>query len=103
RFISSTGGRALRFSASQRRSSGRFDMDVLDLTPLVDVVFLLLIFFLLASNLETRRLLPIDLPDSAAGVTSADMVLRELSIDAAGEVTLDGAAIRLEDTAWREL
>ncbi len=49
----------------------------LELTPLVDVVFLLLIFFLLSSSLIPSAGIKVDLPESVAStsVQSSDVVL----------------------------
>jgi len=49
----------------------------LELTPLVDVVFLLLLFFLLSPNLRSSAGIKVDLPESVAAtsVQSSDVVL----------------------------
>ncbi|WP_444678067.1 ExbD/TolR family protein [Halomonas sp. E19] len=39
-----------------------------NLTPLIDVVFLLLIFFMVSTTFETRQALELELPESSAGV-----------------------------------
>jgi len=41
-----------------------------DLTPLIDVVFMLIIFFLLTSTLVVEKTLSINLPSSSAGAIS---------------------------------
>lgn len=45
----------------------------LDLTPLIDVVFLLLIFFLVTASFaqQDRSLVPVDLPDGTSGEAGA--------------------------------
>ncbi|WP_111412392.1 ExbD/TolR family protein [Billgrantia lactosivorans] len=46
----------------------RRDPVEVNLTPLIDVVFLLLIFFMVSTTFETRQALELTLPESAAGV-----------------------------------
>ncbi|MCE8015679.1 biopolymer transporter ExbD [Halomonas sp. MCCC 1A17488] len=46
----------------------RRDPVEVNLTPLIDVVFLLLIFFMVSTTFETRQALELTLPESTAGV-----------------------------------
>jgi biopolymer transport protein ExbD len=46
----------------------RRDPVEVNLTPLIDVVFLLLIFFMVSTTFETRQALELELPESVAGV-----------------------------------
>ncbi|PMR72236.1 ExbD/TolR family protein [Billgrantia endophytica] len=48
----------------------RRDPVEVNLTPLIDVVFLLLIFFMVSTTFETRQALELELPE---GTTGADM------------------------------
>ncbi|MEQ5801814.1 biopolymer transporter ExbD [Halomonas sp. H10-9-1] len=41
-----------------------------NLTPLIDVVFLLLIFFMVSTTFETRQALELTLPESVSGVAT---------------------------------
>lgn len=71
----------------------------LSLTPLIDVVFLLLIFFLVTSEFEEEeRRLDIVLPTATSAVPMVGKP-RELviDIDAQGEVYLRGQATTMED------
>lgn len=71
----------------------------LSLTPLIDVVFLLLIFFLVASRFaqEDRRI-PIELP-SATSATPMTEQPKELvvDIDSDGQFVLNGNDVSLEE------
>ncbi|MCB1885312.1 MAG: biopolymer transporter ExbD [Geminicoccaceae bacterium] len=62
------------------------------LTPLIDVVFLLLVFFILAGRFETDSLRPLDLaapaPSSAPAGPAPPTVL--LALDPAGRPRLNG-------------
>lgn len=67
----------------------------ISLTPLIDVVFILLLFFMLSS--QFLRLRQIELP-MAAGVTSDTSTLRELRLlNDAGDVSVDGRTLAHED------
>jgi biopolymer transport protein ExbD len=46
----------------------RHDPVEVNLTPLIDVVFLLLIFFMVSTTFETRQALELTLPESVSGV-----------------------------------
>jgi len=88
---------ALQFEG-RRRSSG-----VLNLTPLIDVVFLLLIFFMLTAQFTAERVLPIDLPTAAgAPITAAPepplevTLLTEVAVQLAGEPIAGGVAALFE-------
>lgn len=66
------------------------------LTPLVDVVFLLLIFFVVATSFKQPHI-ALDLPDaeSAAPPEEREMLLVELR--ASGEILVDGEATLAEE------
>lgn len=69
-----------------------------ELTPLIDVVFQLLVFFLLTSTLLAQSI-PIDLPKAATG----QEVQRTLAIgiDARGQIYLDGQSIERSELRGR--
>ncbi|WP_246172922.1 ExbD/TolR family protein [Thermochromatium tepidum] len=68
------------------------------LTPLIDVVFILLLFFLLASHFEARRALPIDATQTALAET-ADSDVPSLSIRLHADGHIDLGDVRLEQGA----
>lgn len=72
------------------RTSKREDVSV-DLTPLIDVVFLLLIFFMVSTTFTKESHLEINLPESAAEATSSDQVeILEIIISPEGGYSLNG-------------
>jgi biopolymer transport protein ExbD len=94
---------------------GRASDDVdegLNLTPLIDVVFQLLIFFVITMTFASHNeyLLPIDLAEAAAGQPDQDNPFEGMTISvmANGQVVLDGdepvtdAAVRERLLALRE-
>ena len=75
----------------RRRPAGGF----LDMTPFVDTIFNLLIFFALSMNFLVNPGITVDLPDAAAPqVERKDDDIRIL-ITPANEVRLDGAPVTL--------
>ena len=62
----------------KRRSGGTL---VLEITPLIDVVFLLLIFFMLATSFDERSAFKIDLPKSTAAKTKSTLKEVQVLVD----------------------
>ncbi|GAB4354392.1 MAG: biopolymer transporter ExbD [Gammaproteobacteria bacterium] len=60
----------------RRRTSG-----VPNLTPLIDMVFLLLVFFMLTSHFVREESLAVDLPDAESGVPLQDEHVLEIVVD----------------------
>ena len=56
----------------------------LNITPLIDVVFLLLIFFMVSTTFEKESEISIELPDSSGKVSKKESFTIEVSIDAQG-------------------
>ena len=59
------------------------------LVPLVDVVFILLLFFMLSSTFIQKRQVPMDLPTVSTSATDINVVEVEL-LSNTGLVTIDG-------------
>ena len=85
------GGRRRR----RGRGSGRAPMAEINVTPLVDVMLVLLIIFMVTAPLLTSAI-PIELPDSRASAMEQEPVQITVSIDAAGAVFLDDEPVALE-------
>lgn len=81
-----------------------------NLTPLIDVVFLLLIFFMVSTTFTRETQLKIDLPEASSGETveSPDLQQIELTISASGEVAINDKVLieasleRLKSALQRE-
>jgi biopolymer transport protein ExbD len=67
---------------------GTPDEPEVNLTPLIDVVFLLLIFFMVSTTFEHQSRIQIDLPEATAEATSPDDESLEIIIDAQGRFFL---------------
>jgi len=77
----------LIFRRQQREEVG------INLTPLIDVVFLLLIFFMVSTTFTRETHLTIDLPEARGGpVAEADNVI-EILIDESGGYRVNGEAL----------
>ncbi len=62
----------------------------IDLTSLIDVVFLLLIFFMVSTTFEHQAVLKVDLPEASAVEAPVDQEDRlELVIDSTGQMYLN--------------
>ncbi len=67
----------------------------LNISPLIDMVFILLIFFMVSTTFVKDMKLELDRPSASSSTTASTKAVR-LYIDNAGEVYLDGESIR----AW---
>ncbi len=76
------------------------DGPVVDIASLIDVVFLLLIFFLVTSSFARESVLPIT-PAKASTATSSERVRLRVSITAEGAVYEDGDRLELGELARR--
>ena len=87
--LASTRGGGRRGRGSRRRP-----MSEINVTPFVDVMLVLLIIFMVTAPLLTAGV-PIDLPDSRAAQIPSDQQQVTISIDQAGYVYIDDAAVEL--------
>jgi biopolymer transport protein ExbD len=77
------------------------DTPKIELTPIIDMVFLLLIFFLVATTFhQTEREMQIALPE-AASAKAITVALREIvvNVDAEGAIIVNGRTISQADLA----
>ena len=70
-----------------------------DLTPMIDVVFLLLIFFMISTTFIERPGLNIDLPDSGAGQIEASDREIQVYLTATGEIYLQRQPVSADQLA----
>lgn len=67
----------------------------LDIAPLIDIVFLLLVFFMLTSTFLVPEAIELELPESASA-TATDITPITVALNASGELALNGNAISLD-------
>jgi biopolymer transport protein ExbD len=72
----------------------------INVTPLVDVVLVLLIILMVTAVHAVSRALPMELPKASTGETNKASALA-ISIDAAGALYLDGKALSREELRTR--
>ena len=61
----------------------------IEITPLIDVVFLLLIFFMVSSNFVQNRVIHVSLPESDSALAGNGEIL-QITVTAAGDYWLAG-------------
>ncbi len=69
------------------------DEDNVNLTPLIDVVFLLLIFFMVSTTFTKETHLEIDLPEATGDAVAADSQQIEILINAEGGFAINGESV----------
>ncbi|MCK4743779.1 MAG: biopolymer transporter ExbD [Sulfuriflexus sp.] len=74
------------------RSRGVDEPDV-NLTPLIDVVFLLLIFFMVSTTFDKESELSIELPNAQGEASARETLQVEVSIDAKGNYAINNERI----------
>lgn len=77
---------------SPRRGKGRQPMAEINVTPLVDVMLVLLIIFMVTAPLLVAGV-PVDLPDAKVQSLPQDQSPIQISLNAAGELFVDRLAI----------
>ena len=79
-------------SSSRRRGHRRAPMSEINVTPLVDVMLVLLIIFMVTAPLLVAGV-PIDLPETRAGALDQQAEPVQVAIDAGGQITIDEVAV----------
>ena len=78
----------MRSPSTDRRPSPQ------NLTPMIDVVFLLIIFFLVSSHLARReQFAPVQLPQADAGSPTAEIATATWTVSADGKVSAAGEVL----------
>ena len=107
RFLDPSQARSAVLSSSDlmafgpRRQSDDDDDVLPDLTPLIDCVFLLLIFFMLTTTFSTQGGLRVKLPEAGAADSEVDDQRLTVTIDANGAIELNDEPIASEALAAR--
>lgn len=79
----------MAFARRRRRHEG-----VLELTPLIDVIFLLLIFFMVSTSFVVNREITIKLPESTSAASEFNDQQLIMLVDAAGGFLIAGNLYR---------
>ena len=73
-----------------RAEEDRLDVNI---TPLIDVVFLLLIFFMVTTTFNQQAELRVDLPEASSEEQSLEVVPIEITIDPSGSYFVNGQSL----------
>ena len=73
----------------------------IDITPLIDVVFLLLIFFMVTTTFQQETRLKVDLPEAVSGAPSVRQERIVLEVSAEGGYRLQGESVASTRDALR--
>ena len=92
----SSGNKAGKGGRRRRYGSAGGVMSEINVTPMVDVMLVLLIIFMVAAPLMTVGV-PIDLPDSQAKSMNTDTQPITVSINAEGEIFIQETPITIEE------
>ncbi len=68
----------------------------LNLTPLIDIVFLLLVFFMLTAHFVEEKALDVELPRAQGDASTADEVQVEVIVGPEGELLVNGREVNLD-------
>ncbi|HDK38499.1 MAG TPA: biopolymer transporter ExbD [Thiolapillus brandeum] len=70
---------------------------LVDMTPLIDVVFLLLIFFMVSTTFDKQTQLKVDLPEATAAAEEQEKKTIAITIDAKGNFYLNDQELVTHD------
>jgi biopolymer transport protein ExbD len=79
----------------------RRSIEVIDMIPMIDMVFLLLIFFALTNTFEIQRFLELNLPEGSSGIELKKTERLTLSIDKENQILLENEPIKLTELEYR--
>ena len=78
----------LRFPTKKRKE----DLQI-NLTPLIDVVFLLLIFFMVSTSFKKETKITVNLPEATGEPSEAVPASLDISVTKAGEIYINGQGL----------
>ena len=73
-----------------RAEEDRLDVNI---TPLIDVVFLLLIFFMVTTTFNQQAELRVDLPEASSEEQALEVIPIEITIDSSGAYFVNGQGL----------
>jgi len=77
----------------RRRQTAQLDTNI-DIGPLIDIVFILLIFFMVTTTFVKDMTLELERPSASSSTMASSKAIR-LFVDKMGDVYLDGEPIRI--------
>lgn len=83
-----------------RRRQYSDDLPEIDMTPLIDMVFILLIFFIVATSFVRESGIEVDRPQ-AASATSKENISMLIGVTSAGRIYIEGHEIDIQNIKGR--
>ena len=80
-------------------SRAELDRLEVNITPLIDVVFLLLIFFMVTTTFNQQAELRVDLPEASVNEQPLEVIPIEITIDTTGTYFVNGASLSKNDAS----
>jgi len=77
----------------------RRSIEVIDMIPMIDMVFLLLIFFALTNTFEVQRFMELNLPKASSGIELKKMKRLTLAINIENQIILENELIESAELA----
>jgi biopolymer transport protein ExbD len=77
----------------------KFEDPIVDVAPLIDVVFLLLIFFMVSTTFERESQIEVTLPEAAIDAPAKEKFTIEITINAQGTYFVNGQRVINTQTA----
>ena len=78
------------------RTKKRKKRPLIDISPLIDVVFLLLIFFMVTTTFLDQPGIPLELPQTISHAQKKEMDIVKVQVDADGKIFFSGKEIDIE-------
>ena len=75
----------------------------INIIPLIDIIFLLLIFFMLATNFKQNQNIDFSMPENKSQTSAADSMILELVIKNDGKFFFDGKLFETEANLEKEI
>ena len=75
----------------------------INIIPLIDIIFLLLIFFMLATNFNQNQNIDFSMPENKSQTSATDSMILELVIKNDGKFFFDGTLFETEANLEREI
>ena len=75
----------------------------INIIPLIDIIFLLLIFFMLATNFNQNQNIDFSMPENKSQTSATDSMILELVIKNDGKFFFDGTIFETEANLEREI
>ncbi|MDH5919044.1 ExbD/TolR family protein [Vibrio splendidus] len=72
-----------------------------DLTPLIDVVFILLIFFILSANFQKESTIEVDRPSASSSTLKSESKILTVSVDRDQNIWFNGQNINLSQLQFQ--